>query len=69
MVVDKSSAHLDDAWPGIETYSFARNHFQLNKFEKPDDDNFQFLCDKLKNFKTAADNHILPLVLSDMQSE
>jgi hypothetical protein len=40
-IVDEKSAKLD----GCETHGLALNHYELNKFSDPKDNNFGQICD------------------------
>ena len=52
-VVDETSGCLDQN-SSTEKYSLARNHFNMNKFSSPDEDDFQTVCDVMETFVRRA---------------
>ena len=46
-MVDKSSGCLDQSeW--TEKYSLSRDHFSINKFGKPEEEDFQTVCEVIE---------------------
>ena len=46
-VVDESSGCLDQSeW--TEKYSLSRDHFSINKFGKPEEEDFQTVCEVIE---------------------
>jgi hypothetical protein len=38
----------------MERHAFQRDHFQLNKFRNPEEEDFQVLCQTLRGFVDVA---------------
>jgi hypothetical protein len=67
MVVDKGSATLDKQ-KGIKRHAFQRDHFQLNKFKSPADEDFQILRVILREFRDLAVINVRPQLETDVDS-
>ena len=46
-MVDESLECLDHS-ESTEKYSLSRDHFNMNKFEKPEEEDFQIVCKLIK---------------------
>lgn len=46
-MVDESSGCLDQS-ESTEKYSLSRDHFGMNKFGKPEEEDFQTVCDVIE---------------------
>ena len=52
-VVDESSGCLDQS-KSTEKYSLSRNHFNMNKFGKLEEEDFEMLCEVIKEMVEQA---------------
>ena len=46
-MIDESSRYLDQS-ESTKKYSLSWNHFNINKFERPKEENFQTICEVIK---------------------